>query len=125
MITLAPLLFPTMDHVAYVEALQEITSRMVSRAGDLKEDARRIVACVNACEGLSQHYLETLHPSHSSLAREMAILRNKMEAAERERDEMRAALVKIGDEKLSKYASVDDYAGFVGGVINEALGESL
>jgi hypothetical protein len=39
--------------------IQEIASCMVCEHGDLEENARRIVACVNACDGVPTEVLES------------------------------------------------------------------
>lgn len=67
--------------------LDEGRSRIRIAICEREEDARRIVACVNACEGLTTDFLETpdlaFAPAHTAA---------KMAEIEQQRDQMLAAL---------------------------------
>lgn len=76
----------------------------------VEANAKRIVACVNACEGLKQHYLETLVIDGSTINKEVVLILAKKEKAERERDSLLEALERISNLTLSQFAVPHDMA---------------
>lgn len=86
------------ERIKYVEArigngmLQEIASCMIVEHGNHEENARRIVACVNACAGIPT---ETLEMASSSIAVSQSL--NGYLDMRKQRNELLAALKGIQD----------------------------
>lgn len=101
---------------------------------DPEIDARRIVACVNACERINTDYLETLVRESSSIDIEMTQrIQNKNAAdnarkkAEQQRDEFRAALNDANDRlaAILKQSSVEELRSIEVPYLDNLLAESI
>lgn len=84
---------------------------------DAKANARRIVACVNACAGIPIDMLEAMPSGPASLLPMYARLENQ-------RDELMAALVKA-EEWLSGWGSADPYLTVIRSTIASVKGGAL
>jgi hypothetical protein len=75
--------------------LQEVATCMRVEYGDMEANARRIVACVNACAGISTEVLE-YNAMHGGVA-----------GLEQQRDQLRAALQGVVDAHFDGAGEVD------------------
>jgi len=95
------------ERIKYIEArigngmLQEIASCMVCEQGELEANARRIVACVNACAGISTELLEKVNNFSKAAALQVIADHEYMEQLERQNAELVEVLNKYGDHRPS------------------------
>lgn len=90
--------------VCIIDSMQEASRE------DERQMARRIVACVNACEGISTENLTDNVPLKQGLSG----LNKRIRDAEAQRDELLAALEAfredVSDNRHAELASVDPYS---------------
>lgn len=72
---------------------QEVATCMRTEYGDMEANARRIVACVNACSGISTENLEQNNP----IAEGLRNLNQLLRTAEAQRDALLVALESLVD----------------------------
>ena len=93
----------------FQEGICIITDVKSMNATDIA-NARRIVACVNACRGMSTDYLENVAPAGALImsANREALAEQAMEVAIRERDEARAMVAELA-KALRFYADPENW----------------
>lgn len=96
--------------IRYIDApagngiMQEVAACMRVEYGDMDANARRIVACVNACEGLDTYLLE----NSGDIASAATAQAKYIQKIERQRDQLLSALERM----LQCYSMADHRVGY-------------
>lgn len=84
---------------------QEVATCMRVEHGDMEANVRRIVACVNACEGLATEYLETVGlPEFAGKTLCADLAQQELQRVTAQSDQLLAALEKLACMRLNMIA---------------------